>query len=242
MDPTGDWNKEFLELTDKDNRGPGKEVEERGVRDGRYTASWIWTGSAGVQETTDPSEEEVNETVCHEWMTCRARADRWMEESDLLQEEMRRIIAFLEWKSTWWTGKVGSRSGSITADVQHGVDSYAHRQSSTYHKLAVTLSKQWVPCLVALEFDTSWTKNYSWASKIARSAPNSSDSHENPVSGGSPPSKPTCPSGQQGGIVKSVGPDNGSEYESDGISYPEPSYRGCSDYEGESSDGLGVGL
>ena len=230
LDPTGDWNKEYLELTDNDNCGPWKEVEERGVGDGRYTTSWIWRGSAGVQGATDPPEEEVNETVRHEWTTCRARADRWREESDLLQEEMRRIITFLEWKSTWWAGKVGSRLGSITTDIQHGVDSYARRQSSIYHELAVTLGKQWIPCLVALKLDISWTESYSWASDITKLPMDSSNSHGSRSSGGPPPPKPTSPGGQQGGAVESAGFDNGSEYESDG----GPPYPGYGDYdEGE---------
>ena len=239
LDPTGDWNKEYLELTDKDNRGPGKEVEERGVGDGRYALSWIWKGSAGVQEATDPPEEEVNETIRHEWMTCRARADRWKEESDLLQEEMRRIIAFLEWKSAWWAGKAGSRSGSITSDIQHGVDSYARRQSSVYHQLAVTLSKQWIPSLVALEFDVSWTKSHPWASEITKLPPDPSNSRENTL--GLPSSKPTNLSGQQVGAVQSVGFDDGSEYESDGMGRLNH-HVGDSDHDGEGSDGLGVGL
>ena len=243
LDPTGNWSKEYLELTDKDNRGPGKEVEERGVGDGRYTISWIWRSSAGIQGATDPSEEEVNETVRHEWMMCRARADRWKEESYLLQEEMRRIVAFLEWKSAWWIEKVGSRLGSVAADIQHGVDSYARRQSSVYHELAVTLGKQWIPCLVAFELDTSWTKSYSWASEVMKLPADSSNSHENPSSSGPSPQKPTRPSCQQSGAIKSVEFGGGSEYESDGVGCPEPPDLRYGDYdEGESSDGLGVGL
>jgi hypothetical protein len=91
LDPAGDWRKEYLELADKDNRGPGKELYKQGVGDGRYAISWIWGGSLGseAQDGIGPSEQEVNETIRHEWMTCRARADRWKEESELLQEEMR---------------------------------------------------------------------------------------------------------------------------------------------------------
>jgi len=155
---------------------------------------------------------------------------------------MRRIIVFLEWKSTWWAGKVGSRSGSATTDIQHGIDSYARRQSSVYHELAVTLGKQWIPRLVALKLDVSWTNNYSWASEVMKLPPDSSNCPETPSSGGPPPSNPTHPSGQQGGAVQSVGFDNSSEYESDGMGYFEPPYRRYSNYdEGESSDGLGVG-
>ncbi|KAF9777678.1 hypothetical protein BJ322DRAFT_1025606 [Thelephora terrestris] len=168
LDPVGGWREDYLELTDKDNRGPGKELDERGVGDGFYTMSWIWRGPSGgeSQEGTDPSEGEVNETVRHEWMTSRARADRWEEESDLLQEEMRRIVMFLEWKSTWWCGRVGSRSCSVTADVQHGIDSYARKQANSYHELAVSLASQWLPGLIKLKLDTAWAKNYSWATEI----------------------------------------------------------------------------
>ena len=167
LDPMGDWCNEYLELKDKDNRGPGKELHEQGVGDGRYTMSWIWAVSLGeAQDGTGLSEKEVNETVRHEWMTCRARADRWREESELLQEEMRRVIGFLEWKSRSWNKRVGSRLGSITADVQHGVDCYARKQASTYHELAVSLANQWLPHLLALGLNIAWASVYPWTIKI----------------------------------------------------------------------------
>jgi len=243
LDPTGDWTKDYLELTDKDNRGPGKEVEERGVGDGRYAMSWIWRGSTGAQEATDPPEEEVNETVRHEWMTCRARADRWKEESDLLQEEMRRVIVFLEWKSAWWAKKVGSRSGSIAADIQHGVDSYARKQSTIYHNLAVSLGNHWIPHLVTLKSDVSWTKGYSWASKIREPSPDSPNSHESPRPGNATPlSEPALSNSRQDVTTGPRNFDGGSEYETDDTNHLEP-YRGYSDYdEGEISDGFGVGF
>ena len=67
LDPTGDWRKEYLELKDKDNRGPGKELHEQGVGDGRYEVYWIWQGSSGSDA---PDEAEVHESVRHEWMAC----------------------------------------------------------------------------------------------------------------------------------------------------------------------------
>ncbi|KAF9778389.1 hypothetical protein BJ322DRAFT_1014720, partial [Thelephora terrestris] len=242
LDPTGDWRLEYLELSDKDNRGPGKEVEEQGVGDGRYTMSWIWRGSAAVlQQGTNSPEQEVNETVRHEWMTCRARADRWKEESDLLQEEMRRVIAFLEWKSTWWREKVGSRLGSIAADIQHGIDGYAHKQANTYHQLAVSFANQWIPHLLALNLDVSWTKGYTWAAEVTSPAskqpPGPSNSHENLLSGNPSTSKTTPLSNQQDDILKFAGLDGSSGNESDdGIQEV-----GNHD-EGENSDGLGVGF
>lgn len=32
----------------------------------------------------------------------KARADRWEEEVILLDEEMRRVLQFCEWKQAWW--------------------------------------------------------------------------------------------------------------------------------------------
>ena len=48
-------------------------------------------------------QQEINETTRHEWMTCRARADRWKEEEELLQEEMRRVVVYLDWESRSWS-------------------------------------------------------------------------------------------------------------------------------------------
>ena len=249
LDPTGAWNKVYLELTDKDNRGPLKEQDEQGVGDGHYESSWIWSGSSagGLQEGTDPPEEEVNETVRHEWMTCSARADRWKEESDLLQEEMRRIIAFLEWKSTWWGEKVGSRSGTVAPDVQHGIDSYARKQANTYHSLAISLANQWIPHLLALKLDASWAQTYPWAAEIAfpvvKRPQESLNPRENPLSVGPPPPKVAPPSGQQDGIAELVGVDNSGDDDDDG-DFPEAFGNGEHDDHdlGDSSDGLGVGF
>ena len=233
LDPTGDWRKEYLELTDKDNRGPGKELYEQGVGDGRYTMSWIWAGS--VQDGTSLSEEEVNETVRHEWMTCKARADRWREESELLQEEMGRVIRFLEWKSHSWGKRVGSRLGSITADIQHGLDCYARKQANTYHELAVSLTNQWLPHFLALGLDIAWARAYPWAAEIASPVKGSSVDENRPAS--DPPSaKMAPPSGGPAGF------DHGSEDESGSENISEIDGEGDIQDEGESSDALGVGF
>ena len=243
LDPTGDWRDEYLELKDKDNRGPGKEPEERGVGDGRYAMSWIWGNSPGieVQKGTDPVEgEEVNETVRHEWMTCRARADRWNEESSLLQEEMRRVIAFLEWKSSSWGGRVGSRLGSVAADIQHGIDGYARKQASMHHELAVSLANQWLPHLVTLGLDIEWAKAYPWVSKIIPPVVKHPPGSPDQLPGSSSSAEVTLPSGKQDSVVQPVVLDDDSGDESDDRN-PEVD-EGDTYGEGANSDGLGVGF
>ena len=236
----------YLELTDKDNRGPLKEQDEQGVGDGRYESSWIWRASlgGGLQEGTDPPEEEVNETVCHKWMTCRARADRWKEESDLLQEEMRRIVAFLEWKSTWWGQKVGSRLGSVVAEIQNGIDSYARKQENVYRNLAVSLINQWLPHLFALKLNISWAKSYSSATQIAfpvKQPQDSSNSHGGSSSGGPSSLKTIPPNGRQDGILELTGIDNDSGDEDDYGDSVE-AFGEFDHYDRETNDGIGIGF
>jgi hypothetical protein len=169
LDPTGDWTKEYRELKDEDNRGPLKEGGETGTGDGRYVPSWIWASPSAMTLPSEGSvaeQQEVNETARHEWMTCRARADRWMEEEELLQEEMRRVIVYLEWKSRTWSEKVGARAGSCSPDIQHGVDAYARKQASIHHDIAMSFAGQWLPYLDAYGFDTKWATEFPWASQI----------------------------------------------------------------------------
>ena len=169
LDPAGDWAKEYRELRDEDNRGPLKEIEERGTGDGRYAPSWIWLSPSAPAlpgEGSVVEQREIDETARHEWTTCRARADRWMEEEELLQEEMRRVIIYLEWKSRTWSEKVGVRASSCTPDIQHGIDAYARKQADIHHGVAVSFANQWLPYLKAHSFNTKWATGLPWASKI----------------------------------------------------------------------------
>jgi len=167
LDPTGDWTNEYRELRDEDNRGPLKDTEI-GVGDGHYAPSWIWTTSSGMAlpgEGTAAERQEVNETARHEWMTCRARADRWIEEVELLQEEMRRVLVYLEWKSTTWLQKVGIRTDSCTPDIQRGIDAYARRQAAIHRDIAISFASQWLPYLNATGCKTPWAADLPWISE-----------------------------------------------------------------------------
>jgi len=111
-------------------------------------------------------QQEISETAHHEWMTCRVRADRWVEEVELLQEEMRRVVIYLEWKAGVWSEKVGIRAGSCTPDIRHGVDAYARKQANVHHEIAVSFASQWLPYLHTCGLETGWTAGFPWASEI----------------------------------------------------------------------------
>lgn len=164
LDPSGDWTTLYPTLEDRDNRGPGKEKEEVAASDGRYVISWIWlsnpsaTARGLVEGVISP--DEVNEDMRVEWAQCIARAERWEEEVVLLQEEMRRVVHFLEWKSKDWVSMVGARAGVVTPEVRSGLSAYAHKQASVYHNLATRFCQHWHSTLVSLSLPHVWATKF----------------------------------------------------------------------------------
>ena len=155
LDPRGSWAELYLPLTDNDNRGPMKELQEVPGSDGQYAPSWIWRSN-----TTAISREEVNEDMRVEWAQCVARAERWEEEVTLLQEEMRRVVQFLEWRSGDWLAKVDSRVGTVTPAVHSGLSAYAKKQSAVFHNLAVRFCQRWRSALISLSLPHKWATEF----------------------------------------------------------------------------------
>ena len=155
LDPSGDWVNLHPPLTDADNRGPGKEPEEVSKSDGQYTASWIWRSN-----TTVVSPDEVNEDMWVEWAQCMARADRWEEEVTLLQEEMRRVVQFLEWRSRDWLSKADARAGDSTPILNTRLSAYAKKQASIFHNLAIRNCQRWNSTLLSLSLPRVWAIDF----------------------------------------------------------------------------------
>lgn len=168
LEPQGDWTELYLPLTDDDNRGPMKEQAEMSSSDGQYTPSWIWRSN-----TTSVSPEEVNEDMRVEWAQCMARADRWEEEVILLQEEMRRVVHFLEWRSNDWLTKVDSRVDAIAPSVRSGLSAYANKQAAVFHNLAVRFCQRWRSVLITLSLPHHWATEFLEACNEPLSSTNS---------------------------------------------------------------------
>ena len=86
---------------DSDTASVNLMQEKRDKRDGtgetRRALSWIWTSGS---RSADPDDDGDN-ILQSEWAKSRARVGRCREEVLLLKEEMRRVVAFLEWKRTY---------------------------------------------------------------------------------------------------------------------------------------------
>ncbi|KAJ6570826.1 hypothetical protein DFH09DRAFT_1362492 [Mycena vulgaris] len=164
---TKEWEWSFLDLKEEDIRGlpratfgdpewqMGKKKKKRSKakkarldRQAREL-SWIWINRGARYEPGD--DRAMNEAVRIEWAKARARCGRWREEVDLLEEEMRRIPAFLLWRADWWKEQVGRRGLSDGPQLE-GETAYALRQASLQAKLAARFMKEWeaVPELIQL--------------------------------------------------------------------------------------------
>ncbi|TDL16254.1 hypothetical protein BD410DRAFT_731572 [Rickenella mellea] len=129
-----------------------------GESEGKRTHSWIWLAD-GVTRSANPEDDpSLQECVRVEWAKVRARALRYAEEVDLVQEEMRRTLQWLLVQSELWIARsmpamVYGRDVSPVA--RHGLIAYAHRQAAMYQELGVKFAKMWesVPQYVTLGRD-----------------------------------------------------------------------------------------
>ncbi|KAJ7434249.1 hypothetical protein B0H11DRAFT_2258549 [Mycena galericulata] len=108
--------------------------------------SWIWLAQVQGRKEGDP--EQMGEALRIEWVKTRARSMRWSEEVDLLEEEMRRVLQFLHWRSEWWEGQVGRRGLEEGAQAE-GEDAYARRQAWLQAELGHQLAAQWTKAELA---------------------------------------------------------------------------------------------
>ncbi|KAJ7160358.1 hypothetical protein C8R46DRAFT_1164810 [Mycena filopes] len=121
-----EWEWDLLVLKEEDVRG----LPQRDL-------SWIWISRSSRGEPGD--NVAMDEAVRIEWAKARARAMQWREEVDLLEEEMRRVYQFLDWRAGWWT------------EQEEGEAAYAKRQSGVQRRLHGLFAIEWegLPVIIA---------------------------------------------------------------------------------------------
>ncbi|KAJ6500304.1 hypothetical protein DFH09DRAFT_1375882 [Mycena vulgaris] len=126
--------------------------------------SWIWR-SPGVDEG-EAGAKGMNEALRIEWAKTRARAMCQEEQVDLLEEEMRRVLAFLRYKADWWEGRAAQRPrvpldgrtkvGIMYAPAHKAYDegnvAYARRQALRLRELTALFETKWedVPGFISM--------------------------------------------------------------------------------------------
>jgi hypothetical protein len=104
-------------------------------------ASWIWLSQLTDEEGLQGG---MVEALRLEWAKTRARAWRWTEEVDLLEQEMDRVGRFLRWKETWWM-EIQDQRPSVLEDsiLSKGFTAYARRQSEIQRHLRLRFEGNW---------------------------------------------------------------------------------------------------
>ncbi|KAG2137014.1 hypothetical protein DEU56DRAFT_871445 [Suillus clintonianus] len=142
---------EFPKLEDEHIRRMTEAQAGGLVSEGRrfVAVSWIWTQRHGA------GEEELSEAMRVEWCKARACANRWAEEVELVQEEMRRVLAFFEWNAGWWEERATSRI--YDGAMEHeGAVAYALRQAKIRRSMRNDCLFLWdvVPSLLSVQTTT----------------------------------------------------------------------------------------
>ncbi|TFY58982.1 hypothetical protein EVJ58_g6062 [Rhodofomes roseus] len=136
------WEETLKALAEEDvalmtQQAVGNERESEGHR----KLSWIWrtTPQVGPEDAQNP---ELHEALRIEWCKTRARAKRWSEEVELLQEEMRRVQAYHQWKADEWLKKTNPLP-MLPADYHEGLSAYAQRQAEVRTSMRLFCQRAW---------------------------------------------------------------------------------------------------
>jgi hypothetical protein len=154
IDPLGSWHSRLEDLKDNDIRGPGRDND--GAGNGRFEPSWIWLVPR-VSSAPDmgDSEAALDNSLQVEWAKCRARKERWEEEVLIIQEEMRRVIMYHQWRAQWWRDQ-GKRRTDTDSATLHGIAAYAEKQARLCEHLARDCAIRWLPALKSKGITPDW--------------------------------------------------------------------------------------
>ncbi|KAK7047944.1 hypothetical protein VNI00_006272 [Paramarasmius palmivorus] len=112
-----------------------------GTGNTRKSVSWIWWRGGGLA-LDDGADENDNEVLQSEWCRARARAMRAWEEVLLVREEMRRTLAYLNWRAQQWEAHANTK---IAASAAHreGFEAFARKQAGVHWGLKESFQKKW---------------------------------------------------------------------------------------------------
>ncbi|KAG6835107.1 hypothetical protein H0H93_004796 [Arthromyces matolae] len=111
--------------------------------EGSRSVSWIWLGVTASEMNAD-LDGSLHDGIRLEWLKSRARAQRWREEVLLLDEEMRRVLCYTEWRAAWWNERLSMRL-ETSSSLMEGISAFAAEQSHLEKLRYETLHTMWDP-------------------------------------------------------------------------------------------------
>ena len=152
--PNENWQQSLRVLADDDIHSLSDGL--MGDSEGRHIVSWIWRTHGMCMEDDAASDEGKCFTfLCYEqiftvlvalrieWCRSQARASRWIEEVELLQEEMHCILAFLTWQGQWRETQCNRVEPDVPAEAADGLRAYAQHQAAVRHTLYCCFQFAW---------------------------------------------------------------------------------------------------
>ncbi|KAK6972220.1 CxC2 domain-containing protein [Favolaschia claudopus] len=141
---------EYIVDSDDDGEGMGETqgAEVQGGHEGddpmvgthaenRREVSWIWTGAGSTG-----TDAELEDVLRIEWTKARARARRWEEEVELLEEEYRRVLISFEHEAAGWEDRAKAIPvGTVEIGYAQGAVAYALKQAAMYRTLACKVTQ-----------------------------------------------------------------------------------------------------
>lgn len=166
LDPDGNWLDTYKKLERADIRGPSisDDIDDLHARkwkkkgfpydlgQGTYVQSWIWR--VALNKSTEP-----NETLRVHWTKAVANRDRWLEQKELVPEEMRRTLVYFRWQVVWWGAQVGRRHDASLI-LKEALDAHARRQQDLYQQRLVIFSTAWLPYLDSVGIKPEWADEF----------------------------------------------------------------------------------
>jgi hypothetical protein len=112
------------------------------VGEGHQVLSWIWYSISAAE--AEGGAGAMHDCIRVEWVKAWARAERWREEVILLEEEMRRVLEFCQWKAGWWENQPSRRHTDLEM-LTEGLPAYATEQAETERMRAQLWAEKWAP-------------------------------------------------------------------------------------------------
>ncbi|KIJ30410.1 hypothetical protein M422DRAFT_268065 [Sphaerobolus stellatus SS14] len=100
--------------------------QKQGKRINDKELSWIWT--VGTKHENHGDQWQIETQRVH-WFLARAQKDRWIEEVEIIQEEMRRLIRYFNFYQEMWAHM------ATTHENRPHIASYCTATSVTYQQL-----------------------------------------------------------------------------------------------------------
>lgn len=116
---------------------PPKKKRKLGTGETRKQLSWIWRTVSFSLEG-----DENDDILRAEWARSRARVRRATEEVLLVREEMRRVLACLEWSAAQWDLRKTAR-GDVGMELNEGLAAYAVEQADLQRTFSSTFKTLW---------------------------------------------------------------------------------------------------